>query len=76
MKIGKFKIVKNVKVKQTKLIKTKTGKETCLKEIIVIDQTHSTLIIRMWDKAVIERAVHWVPKKTSKLNYYVKLTYV
>lgn len=54
------------KVKPTKLIKTKLGKEAFLKEIIVMDKTHPTLVIRIWDKDISERAACWIPKKTSK----------
>ncbi|KAF0748429.1 meiosis-specific with OB domain-containing protein, partial [Aphis craccivora] len=51
-------------VKSTKLIKTKAGKEVFLKEIIVMDKTHPTLAVRIWDKELSERAAQWIPKKT------------
>lgn len=55
-----------IKVKSTKLIKTKIGKEAVLKEIIVMDKTYPTLIVSIWDRELSERAAHWIPKKTSK----------
>jgi len=53
-------------VKPTKLIKTKIGNVSFLKEIIVMDKTHPTLTIQIWDNEVSERAEQWIPKKTSE----------
>lgn len=57
------------------MIKTKAGKEAFLKEIIVMDKTHPTLAVRIWDKELSERAAQWIPKKTSNQiwNYTTKL---
>lgn len=52
-------------MKSTKLVKTKIGKEVFLKEIIVMDKTYPTLLVRIWDKELSERATQWIPKKTS-----------
>ncbi|VVC34548.1 Nucleic acid-binding, OB-fold [Cinara cedri] len=61
-------------VKSTQLIKTKFGKETFLKEIIVLDKTHPTLFIKIWNNELIERATHWIPRKTvlSISDLYLK----
>ncbi|XP_029343746.1 meiosis-specific with OB domain-containing protein [Acyrthosiphon pisum] len=61
-------------VKLTKLIKTKIGKEAFLKEIIVMDKTNPTLVVRIWDKELSERAAQWIPKKTilSFSNLYLE----
>lgn len=53
-------------MRSTKIIKTKIGKETFLKEIVVMDETHPTLIVSIWDKELSEMATQWTPKKTSK----------
>jgi len=47
------------------LIKTKIGKKAFLKEIIVMDKTCPTLLVRIWDRELSERAAQWKPKKTS-----------
>jgi len=57
-----------VKVKPTKLIKTKVGKETFVREIIVMDKTHPTLVISIWDEELSKKADQWTPKKTSIIN--------
>jgi len=49
-----------------KLITTKNGKKTFLREIIVMDKTHPTLIVRIWDKELMEKSNQWTPKETSK----------
>lgn len=49
-----------------KLIKTKNGKEIFLREIIVMDKTHPTLIVKIWDEEMSEKATQWITKKTSK----------
>ncbi|XP_060856651.1 protein hold'em-like [Metopolophium dirhodum] len=61
-------------VKFTKLIKTKIGKKAFLKEIIVMDKTYPTLVVRIWDKELSERAAQWLPKKTilSFSNLFLK----
>lgn len=55
----------------TKFIKTKIGKESCLKEIIVMDKTHPTLNIKIWNKELVEKSIRWIPKNTSK--YMLKI---
>lgn len=50
----------------TKFIKTKIGKESSLKEIIVMDKTHPTLNVKIWNTELIEKSAQWIPKKTSK----------
>jgi len=55
----------------TKLITTKNGKKTFLREIIVMDKTHPTLIVKIWDKELMEKSDQWTPKETSKQNEVV-----
>jgi len=37
-----------------------------------MDKTYPTLVVRIWDKELSERAAQWIPKKTSNqiYNYY------
>lgn len=60
----------NFKIKVTKIIKTKVGTEVFLKEIIVMDKTHPTLTVRIWDNELVIRTAQWIPKKTSIFKYY------
>jgi len=30
-----------------------------------MDKTYPTLVVRIWDKELSERAAQWIPKKTS-----------
>lgn len=77
-----IKVIKNIKitynnkfvqVKSTKIIKTKIGKESFLKEIVVMDETHPKLVVKIWDKELSEIATQWTPKKTSNKYMIIKL---
>ncbi|XP_050530368.1 meiosis-specific with OB domain-containing protein isoform X2 [Daktulosphaira vitifoliae] len=54
-------------VHSTKHIKTKTSVDCILREITVMDKTHSSLILLIWNKEVVYKSYSWIPRQTILL---------
>ncbi|XP_050438704.1 meiosis-specific with OB domain-containing protein [Adelges cooleyi] len=51
-------------VNNAKCIKSKTGVECNLREITVMDKTHSSLILLIWNDELVKSASQWIPRET------------